>query len=420
MKDLIKFLKDFISNKGLYVLSSLFISKIALFVSQIIVIRLLSKETFGSIVYFISIVAFFYPIVGGGTYQGLLRFGSILDEEKEKNDIAAYSFQKGFKYQHFITILFVITCYILTPNTPDFLLIVFLLSLRLYGTFLVNILQSHYRAINQNIIFSKINIIYNVFGLVITVLFTVLWGLTGYFISLATSALVVLVYFNKSIFLIKKPKFNSISKKEYWWFNFYASFALLISEFAFILDIQFANTYLSPSEIADYKTLILLPFNLWILPLIFIQTDFPKLSYHYKDKIFIKNYIFNYTKTFLFIGAIILFVSYVFKDELIPFVFGNKYHGGIAFFWLVATVVFSWFTKTIYTNLLAAIGKIKYNIFSGLLSVIVLSVSAYFLIPIYKVDGLVISTCLSIISSGLYSIFVFYYIYPKVTKHEEN
>jgi len=80
MKDLIQFLKNFVSNKGLYVLSSLFLSKFALFVAQIIVIRILSKDTFGNVVYLLSIVAFFYPIVGAGTYQGLLRFGSTTED----------------------------------------------------------------------------------------------------------------------------------------------------------------------------------------------------------------------------------------------------------------------------------------------------------------------------------------------------
>jgi len=418
MKDLIQFLKNFVSNKGLYVLSSLFLSKFALFVAQIIVIRILSKDTFGNVVYLLSIVAFFYPIVGAGTYQGLLRFGSTTEDTQIKDNLGAYSYQEGIKYQILITLIFIFTCFILARETQDFWIIVVLLSFRLYGIFYQNILQSFYRSHYENIIFSKINIAYNVYGSILTIIFTYFSGLIGYLISLAVNTLLIIKYFDKR--LNQKVDHNTFSKKDYWWYNANASFALLISEFVFILDIQIANYYLDATQIADYKTLILLPFNLWLLPQIFIQTDFPKLSLHFREKSYINNYIFNYSKTFLIIGIIVLIVSYLFKDQLVPFIFGNQYQGGAAFFWLVSTVVFSWFTKTIFTNLLAAIGKVKVNIYSGLISVVVLYFCCIYLIPNYGLNGLVISTCFSIISSSIFSVIAFFYIYNNVIKIEKN
>ena len=92
MKNFQLFIQDFIKNKGLLVMFSLFIAKISAFLTQLIVIRLLPKEEFGTIAYFLSFLVFFLPFSGFGTYQGLVKFGSNSDDYGYKKRLFQYSF----------------------------------------------------------------------------------------------------------------------------------------------------------------------------------------------------------------------------------------------------------------------------------------------------------------------------------------
>lgn len=410
MKSLLHFIQDFIKNKGLFVFLSLFITKISLFLTQTFITRLLPKEDYGTIVFYLSILGFFAPIVGFASYQGLLRYAAIEKEEKNKNKLAAYAFWKGIRFQVIITILFISALLVFSTDNKYLFLIVLFLNLRLFGIFFQNIIQINFRLRFDNKMFAFSNVTVNVFGLIICVIFAYFFQLKGYIIALGIAPFIVLIYLRKYIFSIDY-KDIPINKKEFWNYNFFTSLAVIIPEFVFIADIMLAKYYFSDELLANYKTFIILPFNLWFFPQIFLQTDYPKLCANYNNKSFILNYAKNYCKVFLIIGAIVAIFSYIFKDELIPFLFGEKYSGGILFFYLVVAVVFSWFTKTLFSNILGAIGKNNYNVYIGVIAVLTLVLSGIYLIPVYHFDGLVYSTILSLFISSFSTFGVFYWTY---------
>ena len=417
MKNLLLFLKDFVANKGLLVMSSLFVSKVAMFLTQIVIIRLLPKEVYGSIVYFISILSFFIPIVGAGTYQGLLRFGSVAVSQAEKDAISAYSFRQGAMFQVLVNCGFTIAAVMMSAHYQQLLPILFFLNFRLIGVFLMSLLQSHYRSNQNNKVFATMNIWFNVVSFLLIVCCTYFFSFFGYLFAFAISPFLLVFYLKRALFVGERnlsPEFLT----QYWWFNFHAVTALLISDFVLILDILLAEHYLQQNGIADYKALIMLPFNLWILPQVFLQTDFPRLSYNFKNKKYIFNYISNYYKVFLPIAAVILAVSYYWRAEIVPLVFGGQYQGGTLFFILIAAVLFSWFTKTLFANLLSAIGQVKWNTFTGFLSVIVLLFSGSYLIPSYGLKGLVYASCGAIGCASVFSIVIFFVVYSKMAGEE--
>lgn len=410
MKSLLQFIRDFIKNKGLFVFLSLFITKASLFLTQVFVARLLPKEDYGAIVYYLSIFGFFAPIVGFASYQGLLRYAAIEKEEVNKNRLVAYAFWKGLQFQVIITILFIATLFIFSSDEKYLFLVILFLSLRLLGSFFQNIIQVNFRLRFDNQRFAFSNILVNIFGLAISVILTYFFGLEGYIIALGLSPFFVLLYLKKYIISLNY-KDIPVSKNEFWKYSFYSSLAVIIPEFVFVADMILAKYYLSDEMIANYKNLIILPFNLWFFPQIFLQTDYPKLCANYNNRSFIINYAKNYCKVFFIIGIIVVSFSYLFKDELIPFLFGDKYSGGVMFFYLVIAVVISWFTKTLFSHILGAIGKNNYNAYIGVVSVLTLVLSGIYLIPKYNLEGLVYSTILSLLISSFSTFAVFYWEY---------
>lgn len=410
MKSLVQFIQDFIKNKGLFVLLSLFITKASQFFTQVFVSRLLPKEDYGSIVYYLTIFGFFAPIVGFASYQGLLRYASIEKDETEKNRFTAYAFWKGLQFQAIITILFVAILLGFSSDDHYLVMVIVFLSLRLLGSFFQNIIQADFRLRFDNKGFAFSNISVHIFSLILTVILAYFFQLEGYIIALGIAPFIILIYLRKYIFARDYQEIKA-SKKEFWNYSFYSSLAVIIPEFVFVADIILAKYYFSDELLANYKNLIILPFNLWFFPQIFLQTDYPKLCANYKNKSFIINYAKNYCKIFLIIGSVVVLFSYVFKDELIPFLFGEKYSGGILFFYMVATVVVSWFTKTLFSHILGAIGKNNYNAYIGVVSVAALVITAICLIPGHGFEGLVYSTIISLLISSFITFAVFYWEY---------
>ena len=106
MKELRIFFEDFVKNKGLFVATALLVSKFLTFLTQIILIRLLTKEEYGSLVYLLSFLIFFIPITGVGSYQGLLRFGALTDNISTKNQLYSYAFCKSLIFQIILSFVF--------------------------------------------------------------------------------------------------------------------------------------------------------------------------------------------------------------------------------------------------------------------------------------------------------------------------
>ena len=417
MKGLKQFFSDFLSNQGLWVMISMFVSKLALFLTQLAVIRWLPKDEFGILVYFISIMTFFLPIVGAGTYQGLIRFGAILPTENQKFTLTNYALRYGFLGQIIITCIFIVVCVLLSNHTQSLFPILTFLSFRLFGFFIFNVIQAQFRAEHNNKAFAYSTLIFNVFALIITIFLTYFFQFYGYLIALGFAPFIILIFVRKEVLSFSKS-LQTFDYKTFWKFNINASLALLIADFVFVLDIWLAEYFLNSETVAEYRVLAILPFNLLILPQIFLQTDYPKLCNKHSDKNYINHYIKNYHLLFSIIAIFTLIFSYLCKDFLIPFIFGNQYFGGNLFFILVFSVVFSWFSKTLYANLLVAIGKINWNLYIALFSVIILAISGYLLIPIFQFAGLVYSVCISLIISSILFVLMFYILYPKVLKNE--
>jgi O-antigen/teichoic acid export membrane protein len=90
------FLRNFLKNKGHFVFGSLLIAKICGFIGSVVIIRLLPEKDFGLISIVASLFAVFFAFSGFGSQQILLRYGSIVKTEEEKNKLSSYLLKQGF------------------------------------------------------------------------------------------------------------------------------------------------------------------------------------------------------------------------------------------------------------------------------------------------------------------------------------
>ena len=413
MKSFREFIQSFFQNSGHFVLISLLIAKICGFLLSLFIIRLLPTEEFGAITIVFSIFSVFATFSGMGSTQSLLRFGALENDISEKEKLSSYLFQKGFAYQMMLTVFFLLISVFYIQKLENALFIFLFFSIRLVGLFFNGHIQSEQRILGNNKAFANINNVVNLVGLVLTVILTYYFQISGYLLAMAFSPFLAMFWLKKSTF--NKIKNIKTSTKEIWNYAFHTSGTAFLSDVLYALDILILGWLMSETEVAQYKIAILIPANITFLSLSFMQSDFPILAKNFLNKNFLKNYIFNYYK--FFIPFCILTFGIVFwgKNFFLHVFFKNKYTESPNLFVLFFGVfLMNILLRNLYGNLLSAIGKMRANTIVSALSLLVLIVLSLVLVKKLGVTGMVISQSCTLFFSGILLAFHFWNYYKKL------
>lgn len=407
MKELLKFFKEFIQNNGLFVFSAMLIAKLSMLIINIAAARLIPKEEFGLIALVFSVFAIFAPLTGLGSYQGLLRYGVLEKDQHSRDHLSQYVFHKGLFNHIAVFFMFLGISYIYTLKYGDLKIIILLFGIRILGYYFQNFIESYYRINHNNKTFAWVNISINLGGLVMAIIGMFLWGLIGYLIAMAIMPWISLIFLKRNIFVHNNFALN-INKKEFWKYSLHGSMTYFLSDILFSMDFLLIGLLLSENDLAMYKTAIIIPMNLSILPLVFMQTDYPKLAKNYQNKNYLNYYIKNYYKIFIPLGVVILFIGWMIQDDIVSWIFGEKYSGnGSVFIIILFALVGNMWLRNLYGNLASAVGKANWNTYTSLIGLSVILMLGLWLIPLYGIVGAAFSmagafTCTGIVTAVLF------------------
>ncbi|MCA0332999.1 MAG: oligosaccharide flippase family protein [Bacteroidetes bacterium] len=407
MKELLKFFKEFIQNNGLLVFSAMLIAKLSMLIINIAVARLIPKEEFGLIALVFSVFAIFAPLTGLGSYQGLLRYGVLEKDQHSRDRLSQYVFHRGLFNHIAVCFMFLGISYIYTLKYGDLKIIILLFGIRILGYYFQNFIESYYRINHNNKTFAWVNISINLGGLVMAFIGMLLWGLIGYLIAMAIMPWISLIFLKRNIFVHNNFALN-INKKEFWKYSLHGSMTYFLSDILFSMDFLLIGLLLSENDLAMYKTAIIIPMNLSILPLVFMQTDYPKLAKNYQNKNYLNYYIKNYYKIFIPLGVVILFIGWMIQDDIVSWIFGEKYAGnGSVFIIILFALVGNMWLRNLYGNLASAVGKANWNTYTSLIGLSVILLLGLWLIPLYGIVGAAFSmagafTCTGIVTAVLF------------------
>jgi len=116
MRDLKQFYKEFLDRSGFHILSSTIIARILSFLASWIALQFIPNFKLGFVIYAMNIITLIIPLSGFGSYQGLLRYGALLDMDKEKNELFAYVIKKGSIISIFLILIIVLFSSFLSSN----------------------------------------------------------------------------------------------------------------------------------------------------------------------------------------------------------------------------------------------------------------------------------------------------------------
>ena len=414
MGGLKEFLSRFFSNKGHHVFFSFLIAKICGFLGSLVIIRLLPENEYGILSIVMSVCAIFLPFSGFGSNQILLRYGSISEKENKQN-LSSYLFFKGIFNEIILIVIFVGISLFYAPKYENIIIIFLFFGIRLMGFYLSNHIQNYYRISGKNDIFAKVSNAINIGGFILLLVLTYLFKFYGYLLAIALIPYLSLFWLKKEMFSAKRIVYDN--KKEIWRFGIFTAATSVISETLFSLDVMLLGFLMNENAVANYKVAILLPSNITVLAISFMQSDYPLLSKNYQNKNFLRSYIKNYYKIFIPICILILGFFYFFKDLLLKVFFGTNYSDNSNLMMiLLLGFTFGMLSRNLFGNLLPAVGKIEVNTWVSLISLMILCVSAYFLVNTFGIIGMGFSLSLVLIWEGLAYLTFFGNYLKKLTR----
>jgi len=411
------FIQDFFKRKGAYIFSATIISKLLSFTLSIIIIRILSKNDYGNLMYAYTIISFIMPFMGGGIFQSFLKYAPIQQFMYERKNLFRYILISGTLVSLALSFLLIAISGFITTRIPEAQLYLILFSFLIVALFIFESVKNYLRIFFLNKAYAQLEIIQAVLVFIFGALLTWLIGAFGFIISLIIVPLFLSLYLIiKKQMLKTVDTFLNLSHKKLWYYGIYTSLGGLISALIFSVDIiSIGNILKDASLVAQYKAISLIPFSLLFLPSAFIKTDFVKLVQKAKDFNYMKSYIINFMLVFLIISTALIVISYFSADIIISYLLGNAYIGSTNLFYvLIFGIVGAFIFRVPFGNILVAIGWTKINTGISISTLFLDIILNYFWIHEYGIIGAAYATSLLLWLSGISTFFVFIFYLKKI------
>lgn len=407
---------------ALHVTLGTFITKFVAFFGSIVVVRILSKKDYGVMSYVENIYSYALLAAGLGLSYAILRYVVLGDDINEKKGIYDYVIKSSVLIDILIVVGVVIANQFITYSDgfSSAKLWVPILMILLPFQDLVSETQFTLRAFFKNKLYAYYALFVSttlILGRIVGAYFD---GVGGVFISRivinAFWAALGLVLIYKLFFKgVHSKPLERTKKKE---INIY-SFQYMITNGLWAL-IMLNDTFMlgqltsNPEVLADYKVAYVLPGNISIFATAIGVFVSPYFTRHEKDHEWVrKKYKEVFIITAIVVGTVALIFS-IFAPFIINLMYGKQYLNTVGLMRaLMLAAFFNSGLRFTSANLLAAMGKIKYNLIVSLAGIIIQIILDYLLIPIYGANGVAISNCVVFSMMAIVLFIVFYKQYYK-------
>lgn len=412
-------LKKIFKSGFLHIFASEVINKILIFLSGIVLVRIIPKEEYGSYAYAQNIYNFFMIASGLGLTSGLLQICCERDEEN-----AWEYYKKGYRYAELFNLLlgiliFLISYVITFPleNANKYFRLFSLLPIMYIS---VELIQIYNRYTMQNQKYSYLSILNTglVFGL--GVIGALLYKVEGLIIFQC------LGYILTDVFAVKIQKFplGKLIKKCK---NFLSDWNILIklslvsmlnnsaSVILYNLDVFVLGIVMTEETVvASYKVATYIPNALSFIPTALVVYIYPYFAQNSENTGWVKKNYIRLVKWFALFNFLLVMLLFVAAPWIIRLVFGNQYIDSLNVFRiLIISYFFNATFRNTTGNILASQRKYKTNLIIGILSGVINVLGDFILIPQYGGEGAAITTLMVTISASFFMVVSFFYYLHK-------
>lgn len=412
------FIGAFTSGKGNQVLFATLFARLANFVVNLSIIRLLTTDDYGNLSYAFTIISFILPFLGGGILPGLIRYGATRDGQLEKKYYVRFALKRGMLVSLAILLFTCLLAGLLTQKLPGALPYLLVFVFQLFGLLIFRSVGAYCMLVHRNGWYARLEFTLNFFFLVGNISAAWLFGGMGYVVSLVTIPLLLGIYYWFRFNLGDRAsniKFT-FNNKELFEYGFYTSLGTVLAQLLYAVDILLiGNVLTDPAAVAEYRVASIIPLNLIILSLAVMTTFTVKVARNAeKNPQFVMDFYKNYLRVFIPISLAILGFFYFGADWLV-LIFGAQYHeqGDLMRIFSVG-VAGGLLMRAPLGNMLPTLGFPKVNAFLSLIILGINVAGSYWALQYYGIRGAAMVTAGMFWLSGVFSLGVFLWWWKRV------
>lgn len=406
----ISMLSSYKKRGGLHIFASTLISQVTQMVLLIFIVRFLDQKSYGEISFMQSYLAFFIPFSGLGLNYALLRFGSTEKDIKYKNEVFQFCLKNGILFSIVIYIGICLLTAMLDFNVITNKKYIYIFALLIFTDYLKEISQSYLRIQKKNQAFAYSNIAYSVLIFLISLVCTYLFKIYGFIIArIIVPGIVFILIMKKQKFKYSSEMENQRNLKEYSNYGLFVGLGAVASQMMYQIDQFFLGIMIVDATIiAEYKVASIIPFAILFIPSVFMTTDFVMIAEQYNNKNFLINYRKRMMKLLFAISSIGAIISWLFSKQILVLLYGNNYADSYKLMNILMVGIIASFTlRAPNGNILAAVGKSKWNAILAYSTVGFNIVFNFFFIKYYGHYGAAIATSIVMWLTGILSYLLF-------------
>ena len=409
-------LKSVFKKGLLHILTGTFLTKVVSFFGSVFLVRVLTKEEYGILGYLENIYGYVWILAGMGLSNTILRYVVLGSTKQEKFDYYTYARNTGFLWNCILILLVggFSTFYPHPEAYENYVWLLYILLISLPFQYVTDNVLCNERAMfaNQR---------YAVFSFVLTaaVIFgkTMLGkagGITWAVFGQAFIYILLALFFSYST---AKKYFSGLTsgtilggkKKE---MNLYAIQYMITNGLwaVFMLNDTFLlGRFSTPEVLAEYKVAYTIPGSVTLLSTsigIFIAPYFVKNE---NNKEWIKK---NFKKAYAAVAAFVGFACMVIMllaKPIIIILYGKEYLNVVSVMRVLLIAAFlNCGLRYTTANILAAMGRIKYNMIISAIGMILQVLINVQIVPVFGAMGVAITSCVvyGVMAVGLLGIFI--------------
>lgn len=413
-----------IRKKGAFLfLGSGILSKVLTFLSNIMIVRILSKDSYGIVSYAIGITQVIMLFSNFGMDTVVLQYTPEEENRHRKVEIYKFSLQVGILINVLTMLLIVYMCRVLDSQK-----IILQLALLPLLNYIYTFFLAVYRAEFNNKVYSLVVNVHTFSNVFFIVGLSYLWGIKGYVIGNYIGyivPIVISIYINSDI--IKKficrseiPLWQGFEYLKYGGFVVACNAA---SQILYHMDTVFVGAITNVNTtVADYKAAASIPTALTSLSTLLCTFIYPYFVKHRTDK----QWVYSKWKkilAFTFPGYLLIGVfGIVFSKPILGILYGNAYiEADVCFAILMVSFIISSSFRVLSGNVLAMLRLVKINFFFSIIESVGNIILDVILIRKYGSIGAALATTFVVmLSSVMSTLYLVYYCKKSGSNRYEN
>lgn len=409
-------LRKIYEKGGWHITLGTFFTKFVGFFGSVFVVRILNKTDYGMVAYVENIYSYAYLLAGLGMSNAMLRFLVISKDDAERHAYHQYIMKRSVAVNMAIVgAVLCINAFVQYPSefsSAKRLLPILILLLPFQD--IVNDELFAMRGFFKNKLYAYSSVIVTgalILGRVGGALFAGVDGVIWSRVILnALFAVIGLFMIHFLIFKDVKPSNLSYGKKKEI-INYSVQYMVTNGLWvAFMLNDTLILSLLKgdPQILAEYKVAYVLPGNVSIFATAIGVFTAPYFTKHENNRKWIKdNFKTIFLITAFIVGAVVAFLFFAAKP-LILLMYGNEYVNTVTLMRILLLAAFlNSGIRYTSANILAAMGKIKYNMAVSAIGMVILIILDFVLTPKFGYYGVAAANCFVYLIMGI-SLFIIF------------